>query len=85
MLAKALVPIWLISWAILLPVDGVGNNEALDALDRFTFGNVSKKHQARYWAHLILVYVFNGMLWWHVEAASLSYADARMVHVPYSL
>lgn len=62
MLVKALVPIWLISWVALLPANSVGNSVNVDGLDRFTFGNVSKNHQSRYWVHLVLVYLFNGGL-----------------------
>lgn len=61
MMSKALIPIWLLSWAILLPVDGA-NSTVLNksGLDKFTFGNVAKDKQSRLWAHLILDYVFIG-------------------------
>ncbi len=59
MMSKAMVPIWLLSWAILLPVDAAGSNVVgKSGLDRLTFGNVAKNKQSRYWAHLILDYVF---------------------------
>ncbi|ORY32218.1 hypothetical protein BCR39DRAFT_523325 [Naematelia encephala] len=59
MMSKAMFPIWLISWIILLPVDAA-NSTVLGktGLDKFTFGNVAKDKQSRYWTHLILDYCF---------------------------
>jgi len=57
MMVKAYVPIWLISWLILFPVNSVGLNNN-DGLSRFTFGNIPPSRQSRLWAHLILDYVF---------------------------
>jgi hypothetical protein len=63
MMAKAMIPIWLLSWIILLPIDSVGSHVlGKEGLDRFTFGNVATDKQSRYWAHLILDYVFIGEL-----------------------
>ncbi|KAL1745478.1 hypothetical protein HDZ31DRAFT_81894 [Schizophyllum fasciatum] len=56
MLTRIFAPIWVLSWLILLPLDAVGG--AGDGLERFTFGNVSRTNTARYWAHLILAWVF---------------------------
>ena len=56
-----LVPIWLLSWVILFPVDSVGVDvPGKDGLDQFTFGNVDRSHQSRLWAHLVLAWVFTG-------------------------
>lgn len=61
MMSKVMIPIWLLSWLVLLPVDsantGVGGKTGLD---RFTFGNVAGEDQDRLWAHLILDYLFIG-------------------------
>ncbi|BEI94337.1 uncharacterized protein CcaverHIS019_0607960 [Cutaneotrichosporon cavernicola] len=62
MLCKALVPIWFVSWVILMPVNAARMSTGMDGLDQFTFGNVAKNQQNRYWAHIILIYMFNG--WW---------------------
>ncbi|KAK4689955.1 calcium permeable stress-gated cation channel, partial [Tremellales sp. Uapishka_1] len=63
MMSKAMVPIWLLSWIVLLPVDAANSNVlGKSGLDRLTFGNVSKDKQSRYWAHLILDYVFIGWI-----------------------
>lgn len=56
-MAYTFLPIWLITWVVLMPVDSVktgvlGNS----GLDFFTFGNVATDNQVRYAAHLILVY-----------------------------
>ena len=59
MMSKAMVPIWLLSWAILLPVDAADSTvNGKSGLDKLTFGNVARGKQARYWAHLVLDYVF---------------------------
>ena len=58
MMVKILVPIWVLSWIILLPVTSVGQNTGRGGLDRFTFGNVSADSQPRYAAHLILAWIF---------------------------
>jgi hypothetical protein len=61
MAVRIFLPIWLLSWLVLLPVDSVGiQAEATSGLDRFTFGNVSPDKQVRYAAHIILVYIFTG-------------------------
>lgn len=65
MMTKVMIPIWLISWAVLLPVDsantGVGGKTGLD---KYTFGNVAGEDQDRLWAHLVLDYLFIGKLPW---------------------
>lgn len=62
MMVKVFLPIWLLTWAVLLPVTSVktqvGQNKGLD---HFIFGNVSSDKQTRYAAHLIVVYFCTGM------------------------
>lgn len=58
MMVKMLLPIWIISWIILLPVTSVGENTGRSGLDKFTFGNISTSDQPRYAAHLVLVWLF---------------------------
>ncbi len=56
-----LLPIWALSWAILLPVNSVGTSiPGRTGLDRFSFGNIQSDKAARYAAHLILNWVFTG-------------------------
>jgi hypothetical protein len=72
MMAKAMVPIWLVSWVVLLPVNSVNTSTTgKTGLDKYTFGNVSAKDTYRLWAHLVLDYLFIGEppfpsldLWW---------------------
>ncbi|KDN34824.1 hypothetical protein RSAG8_12122, partial [Rhizoctonia solani AG-8 WAC10335] len=60
MMARLFLPIWLVSWAVLLPVDAAGINNK-DGLDQFTFGNIPGNSQLRYVAHLILAWF--GTFW----------------------
>ena len=63
MIVKIIVPIWLISWVVLLPVTSVGTSvPGRTGLDRFTFGNVAPNDSSRYAAHLVLAYLFTGKL-----------------------
>ncbi|CCJ29367.1 unnamed protein product, partial [Pneumocystis jirovecii] len=53
----------LIIWPILLPINSINGIDKTfqgksRGLDRFSFGNVSPKHTNRYWAHLVLAYLF---------------------------
>lgn len=53
------LPIWSISWAVLMTVDSVNTvSPGNSGLDIFTFGNIDGGNQVRYAAHLILVYIF---------------------------
>jgi hypothetical protein len=57
MMAIMFLPIWLITWAALIPVTVVNTQvPGLSGLDRFTFGNVQDTKQTRYAAHLILTW-----------------------------
>ncbi|RXK37761.1 hypothetical protein M231_05010 [Tremella mesenterica] len=65
LMAKAMIPIWLISWAILLPANAVKTHvDSQKGLDKFTFGNVADSQHKRYWAHLILVCIFDFWIIW---------------------
>ncbi|KAL1946280.1 hypothetical protein VTO73DRAFT_15407 [Trametes versicolor] len=58
MIFRLLVPIWIVSWVVLLPVTGVRSDpDGLTGLDRFTFGNIPLTQQSRYAAHVILAWV----------------------------
>ena len=58
MMSTAMIPIWILSWLIIMPVDSVKTSSGKKGLDRFTFGNVSSYSQDRLWTHLILNIVF---------------------------
>jgi hypothetical protein len=76
MMVKAFVPIWLVSWLILFPVNSVGTSNNKEGLDRFTYGNVAPNRQSRLWAHLILDYVFI------CEYRERDTADSSLDHIP---
>ena len=44
--------VWIVSWAVLMPVDSVDSGSGQTGLDMFTFGNIGQQKQERYWAHL---------------------------------
>lgn len=60
------IPALCIVWPILLPLNSVGGvddhplagQSSVRGLDRLAFGNVSREHISRYWAHLVLAYLF---------------------------
>lgn len=58
MMFRIFIPIWLVSWAVLLPIHAAGRTNGLKGLDQLTFGNVAQ-HE-RYSAHVILIYFFTG-------------------------
>ncbi|KAH9917178.1 DUF221-domain-containing protein [Fomitopsis serialis] len=73
-----MVPIWLISWAILLPVYSVGTSTATsDSLTQFEFGNVGSNAQARLWAPLILAWVFTIWILWNIRSEMAHFVHTR--------
>ena len=59
MMCRVFFPIWLISWAVLLPNTSVDTHvPSHSGLDKFVFGNIDKNKTNRYAAHLILVWLF---------------------------
>ena len=58
MLTKILLPIWLISWVVLLPLTSVNMNSGKTGLDKFTFGRVTSDQSKRYAGHIILAWFF---------------------------
>ncbi|GJE84045.1 DUF221-domain-containing protein [Phanerochaete sordida] len=68
MTARILLPIWLLSWAILMPVTSVNTGvSGHSGLDKFVFGNVANTDQARYAAHIILAWGFTFWIWWNLR------------------
>jgi hypothetical protein len=62
MMVKTFLPIWILSWAVLLPITSVNTQvENNNGVNLFIFGNIAPDKQTRYAAHLILVYLFTGM------------------------
>jgi len=59
MLVRVLLPIWLLSWVVLLPITSVDTHVSNNSgLDKFSFGNVAKNKQNRYAAHVLLTWIF---------------------------
>jgi len=57
-MALMFLPIWLITWAVLIPATVVNTQvSGLSGLDRLTFGNVESSKQTRYAAHIILAWL----------------------------
>jgi calcium permeable stress-gated cation channel len=58
MMVRVMLPIWLLSWAVLLPLTSVNTNVAGNTgLNKFIFGNVAPTEQARYAGHLIVTWI----------------------------
>lgn len=54
-----LLPIWFLSWAVLMPLTSVKTSvPPLSGLDMFTFGNIAPDKEARYAGQLILAWIF---------------------------
>jgi len=59
MMVRVMVPIWLISWAVLLPLTSVNTGvSGHSGLDMFIFGNIASTQQKRYAGHLLLTWIF---------------------------
>ncbi|KAK6996370.1 kinase domain-containing protein [Favolaschia claudopus] len=59
MKARIFFALWIISWAILLPLTSTGSHVGTNSqLDRFTMGNVQPDKLVRYWAHLMCTWIF---------------------------
>ncbi|KAF9477955.1 DUF221-domain-containing protein [Pholiota conissans] len=81
-MAIVFVPIWFISWIILLPATSVRTSvPGLSGLDRFTFGNVAQDKQARYAAHLILVYGFTFWIFYNIKREMRHFIITRQQHL----
>ncbi|KAG2156714.1 uncharacterized protein EDB93DRAFT_863086 [Suillus bovinus] len=82
MMIRVLLPIWLISWAVLMPVTSVNNSSPNSTgLDRFIFGNVTKEHQDRYAAHIILAYLFTFWIYWNIRREMKHFTTVRQLHL----
>ncbi|CED82447.1 Uncharacterized conserved protein [Phaffia rhodozyma] len=68
MIVQILLPIWLVSWVILMPVDAAGTSvSGKEGLDKFTFGNVAPTSYTRYAAHLLLAWIFTFWILWNLK------------------
>ncbi|KAH7922752.1 DUF221-domain-containing protein [Leucogyrophana mollusca] len=82
MMVRMLLPIWFISWAVLLPVTAAGTSSTgKTGLDRFIFGNVPTNQQDRYAAHIILVYLFTFWVYWNIRHEMRHFITVRQLHL----
>ncbi|KAH7886828.1 hypothetical protein F5I97DRAFT_1936442 [Phlebopus sp. FC_14] len=82
MMIRVLLPIWIISWIVLLPVTSVNNSaQGKTGLDRFIFGNVSPYNQQRYAAHIICVYIFTFWIYWNIRREMRHFLTVRQLHL----
>jgi hypothetical protein len=82
MMIRILLPIWFISWIVLMPVTSVNtsvNNST--GLDRFIFGNVSSFDQDRFAAHIILAYLFTFWIYWNIKREMQHFTTVRQLHL----
>ncbi|KAF7790505.1 hypothetical protein EIP86_001460 [Pleurotus ostreatoroseus] len=78
MMAILLLPIWIVSWLVLLPVDAAGTTvSGRSGLDKLSFGNISTDKQSRYAAHLILTYFSTFWVWWNIRKEMRHFIIAR--------
>ncbi|KAJ8482889.1 hypothetical protein ONZ45_g14798 [Pleurotus djamor] len=82
MMIKIFLPIWVISWAVLLPVTSVGTGvEGNEKLNRFIFGNVAPSQLERFAAHIILVYIFTGWIFYNIRKEMKYFIVTRQKHL----
>lgn len=78
MMVRVLLPIWLLSWIVLLPVTSVGTSvPGHSGLDRFILGNVAPDQSARYAAHLVLAWVFTFWIYWNIRYEMKHFVTTR--------
>jgi hypothetical protein len=59
MMVRVMLPIWLLSWAVLLPLTAVHTRFPGDSgLDILIFGNIATDKEDRYVGHLLLIWIF---------------------------
>ena len=73
-MVRVMLPIWLISWAVLLPLTSIGTNVLgfSEGLYMFTFGNINATYNRdRYIALVVLAWIFTSKLQaWHSYSQS---------------
>ncbi|KAG8683848.1 hypothetical protein FRC08_014034, partial [Ceratobasidium sp. 394] len=80
MMFHIFLPIWLVSWAILLPVDSAGLNNK-DGLGQFTFGNIPQDRQVRYAAQLVLVWTLAAWVMYNIKKEMRKFVSTRQHHL----
>ncbi|KAF7984711.1 hypothetical protein HWV62_13020 [Athelia sp. TMB] len=72
------LPIWLLSWAVLMPVDSVNTSvPGKSGLDKFILGNIATDKQARYAAHVSLAWLFTFWIFWNIRREMAHFITKR--------
>ena len=77
LIIKMFVPIWVLSWIVLLPIDAAGKNAGQNGLNLFVYGNVDTNQNARYSAHLILAWIFTFWIFYLIKSEMTYFINAR--------
>ncbi|KAJ7064856.1 hypothetical protein C8F01DRAFT_777426 [Mycena amicta] len=82
MMARVFLPIWILSWVILIPATAVNTHVGTNTkLDLFSFGNVQPDKQARYWAHLILAWIFTFWVFYNMRIEMSHFITIRQQYL----
>ncbi|KXN81695.1 hypothetical protein AN958_03942, partial [Leucoagaricus sp. SymC.cos] len=83
MMVKIFLPIWIISWVVLFPIDIVGIPRVSDKdnLDRLTYGNVPTNLWNRFSAHLICAWFFIFWVLYNINRETQHFVTARQQHL----
>ncbi|EIN13115.1 DUF221-domain-containing protein [Punctularia strigosozonata HHB-11173 SS5] len=57
LLCMILIPVWVVAWAVLMPISAIAPNGGQKGLNMFAFGNVPADKQIRHVAHLAVAVV----------------------------
>ncbi|KAI0296382.1 hypothetical protein BC826DRAFT_1174720 [Russula brevipes] len=78
MMVRVMLPIWLLSWAVLLPLTSVHTTvDEHTSLDKLSFGNVAVNDQARFAGHLLLAWISTIWVWWNIRYEMAHYVKVR--------
>lgn len=79
MMLWVFVPIWILSWIVLMPVYGAATNGTGDGFNRFILSRVGKspQQQKRYAAPLLIQWVFTLWLLWNIRSRMSKFIQLR--------
>jgi hypothetical protein len=78
MMCKIFLPIWLLSWAVLMPVTSINTSVAgHSGLDIFIFGNIENTKTDRYAAQLIMAWLFTFWIWYNIKYEMSNFITMR--------
>ncbi|KAA1472080.1 DUF221-domain-containing protein [Dentipellis sp. KUC8613] len=82
MMVRVFLPMWLLSWAILMPTYSVKTSTANhQGLDKFTFGNVANNQLKRFAALIIVTYIFTFWIWWNIKHEMRHFVSVRQQYL----